>query len=61
MEKDPIVEEVREARRRIFWEECGGNWKRFAERMRAVQQTMKNRVVTKEEFEAKRSGATITR
>jgi hypothetical protein len=48
MMKDPIVEEVREVRRRIF-EECGNDLKRLFERLKAAEADHKDRLVTIEQ------------
>jgi hypothetical protein len=43
--KDPIVEEVRDVRRRIF-AECGNDLKRLFERLKAAEEQDKDRLVT---------------
>ena len=53
---DPIVEEVREVRRRIF-EECGNDLKRLFERLKAAEAQDKDRLVTLEQVQ-ERSRAT---
>jgi hypothetical protein len=47
---DPIVEEVRETRRRIF-EECGNDLKRLFERLKASEALDKHRLVTFEQVQ----------
>jgi hypothetical protein len=48
--KDPIVEEVREVRRRIF-EECGNDLIRLIERLKAAEANHKERLVTLEQVQ----------
>ena len=48
--KDPIVEEVREVRRRIF-EECGNDLNRLIERLKAAEANHKERLVTLEQVQ----------
>jgi len=50
MMKDPIVEEVREVRRRIF-EECGNDLRRLFERFQAAEVQDKDRLVTLEQVQ----------
>jgi hypothetical protein len=45
MSDDPIVEEVREARRQIF-EECGNDLERLIERLKAAEVRHVSRLVT---------------
>ena len=52
MTDDPIVSEVREARRRIF-EECGGNLDSMIERLREAESKSKGRCVTLEEVRSR--------
>jgi hypothetical protein len=49
---DPIVEEVREVRKRIF-EECGGSLDRYLERLKSAEAQDKHRLVTLEEVRAR--------
>lgn len=56
MRKDPIVEEVREARAKI-WEECGGDLKVLMERLRKAQEEHPERIITKEELDRRRQRA----
>jgi len=51
---DPIVEEVRQARAKI-WEECGGDLNRFAAWLREQQAKHPERLVSLEEVR-RRSG-----
>jgi hypothetical protein len=48
--KDPIVEEVRDVRRRIF-DECGNDLNRLIERLKAAEATDKDRLVTLEQVQ----------
>jgi hypothetical protein len=48
--KDPIVEEVRETRRRIF-AECGNDLKRYIERLKAAEANHQNRLVSLEQIQ----------
>ena len=48
--KDPIVDEVREVRRRIF-EECGNDLHRLIERLKAAEANDKDRLVTFEQVQ----------
>ena len=32
--RDPVVDEVHRIRQKIFFEECGGDWKRYFERIK---------------------------
>ena len=48
--KDPIVEEVREVRRRIF-EECGNDLKRLFERLKAAEANDEDRLVSLEQVQ----------
>jgi len=48
--KDPIVEEVREVRRRIF-AECGNDLKRLFERLKAAEANDKDRLVSLEQVQ----------
>jgi hypothetical protein len=43
---DPIIAEVRQNRQRIFFDECGGDWVRLFDRLRASENEMKDRLVT---------------
>jgi hypothetical protein len=45
---DPIVEEIHEARRRIF-EDCGGNVDGLIARLKAAEQQDKDRLVSMDE------------
>jgi hypothetical protein len=47
---DPIVEEVREVRRRIF-AECGNDLKRLFERLKAAEAQDNDRLVTREQVQ----------
>ena len=45
MKEDPIVEEVREIRGKI-WEECGGDMEKLMERLKKAQEQHRDRLVT---------------
>jgi hypothetical protein len=46
MNNDPIVEEVRRTRERIFFEECGGSWEVYFERLKKAEEKHRDRLVT---------------
>jgi len=54
--KDPIVEEIREVRRRIF-AECGNDLKRLFERLKAAEAQDKDRLVTLDEVQERARAA----
>jgi hypothetical protein len=56
MINDPIVEEVRETRRRIY-EECGSDLHQLIERLKAAERQHTARLVTIEQVQ-QRAGAT---
>jgi hypothetical protein len=45
MTRDPIVEGIHRAREKI-WKECGGDPKRFFERLKAAEAKHKDRIVS---------------
>ncbi len=53
---DPIVEEVRQARQRI-WEECGCDWDRLIAFLKEREAEHPERLVTAEELKARRAAA----
>jgi len=53
MFKDPIVEEVRQIREKIF-AECDCDFKKLAKRNREIMKRWKGKVVTREELFAQR-------
>ena len=53
MWKDPVVEEVREARQKIL-ERFGGDLAKYCEHLRQVQAEHPERYVSKEELDAQR-------
>ena len=57
MKNDPIVEEVRETRRRIY-DECEGDLEKLIARLRAAESMDKGRLVTLEEVQ--RRAAVVT-
>ena len=48
MIKDPIVEEVLQAREKL-WEKCGGDFDKWVQYLRACEKKHPERLVTKEE------------
>jgi hypothetical protein len=56
--KDPIVEEVREVRRRIF-AECGNELKRLFERLKAAEAQDKDRLVTFEQVQQRARASNV--
>lgn len=56
--RDPIVEEVREVRRRIF-AECGNDLKCLFERIKAAEEQDKDRLVTLEQVQERSRAAKI--
>jgi len=53
MTRDPIVDEVRASRTKI-WEECGGDLKLLMNRLRKAQEKHPERVITKKELDRQR-------
>jgi hypothetical protein len=56
--KAPIVEEVREVRRRIF-AECGNELKRLFERLKAAEAQDKDRLVTFEQVQQRARASNV--
>jgi hypothetical protein len=56
--KAPIVEEVREVRRRIF-AECGNERKRLFERLKAAEAQDKDRLVTFEQVQQRARASNV--
>lgn len=52
--KDPIVEEVRATRHRIF-QECGGDLEQLIARLKKAESLYKDRLVTPEDVEKRRA------
>ena len=50
---DPIVNQVREARQRIF-AECSGDLERLLDRFQSVEKDLADRLVTADEIRARR-------
>jgi hypothetical protein len=59
MMEDPIIDEIHEVRRRIF-EECGGDLKRYFERLKAAEAMNKDRLVTLEEVQRRADSSKAT-
>ncbi|MEW6357924.1 MAG: hypothetical protein AB1696_16440 [Planctomycetota bacterium] len=49
MNRDPIVEEIHRVRQKI-WDECGGDMKKFLERLKARESEDRDRIITLSEF-----------
>ena len=56
---DEIVDEIHEVRRRNF-EECGGDLKRYFERLKAAEAMNKDRLVTLEEVQRRADSSKAT-
>lgn len=57
MMEDEIVNEIHEARRRIFEDECGGDIERLIERLKAAEANDKDRLVTFEQVQQRASAS----
>ncbi|MCH7725932.1 MAG: hypothetical protein IH991_05545 [Planctomycetes bacterium] len=53
MKPDPIVEEVREIRGKI-WDECDGDLNNLIQYYRTAQEKYRDRIITKEELDRQR-------
>ncbi len=49
--RDPVVDEVHRIRQKIFFEECGGDWKRFFERIKKSETQHPEKLVRLENFQ----------
>jgi hypothetical protein len=47
--KDPIVEEVHRARREL-WDECGGDFKKLLDKLKAIEAEEQHRVISLEKL-----------
>ncbi len=59
MTNDPIVEEVRETRRRIF-QECENDLQQLVERLKSAEGQDKNRLVTLEDVQKQATASKAT-
>ena len=48
--RDPVVEEVHRIRQKIFFEECGGDWQRFFERIKKGEAQHPGKMVRPEDL-----------
>ena len=53
MINDPIVDEVRAIRTKM-WEECGSDFKKYMNKIREQRETYQDRLITKEQLLARK-------
>lgn len=58
--KDPIVEEVHQARSQL-WGECEGDLEKLVAKLKAIENDERHRVISLERLEALRANPSLTR